>query len=444
MITEHSNFEQGIFPEPKKKWWVDSILIKLATISVLILLLLIPSSWIQSMITEREQSQQGIISQISDTWAGPQLIQGPVLVIPYKTINSTDIGYAYILPENLSIKAAVTTEPFHRGIMDATGYTSKITVQGNFAKPELSKLGIDINLLMPDKARLVLSLSDLKGLKSNPVIHIGNQSVAAEPIYDDNKTVFNKGLQASFSAIENTAFTFNYVLDLKGTNELNFLHIGKTTDVEITGDWKSPNFSGRYLPDNRKINDKGFTAKWRVLDYNQPFPQQWKGNDTLLTSQKATEEAVFGVKFNLPVDQYHKTMRTTKYSCLIILLTFVSLFLTELIRKQNIHVFNYILIGAAMIVYYTLLLSFAEHLGYDIAYLIASVSTITLISWFTSSLMANKKVAIMFAAILSTFYGFIYVIIQLEELSLLIGSIALFIVVALLMYFSRKINWEKH
>jgi len=444
MITEHPNFEQGTFPEPKKKWWVDSVLIKLAIISVLILLLLIPSSWIQSMITEREQSQQSMMSQVSDTWAGPQLIQGPVLVIPYKTINSTDIGYAYILPESLSIKAAVTTEPFHHGIIDVTGYTSKITVQGNFAKPELSKLGIDINLLLLDKARLVLSLSDLKGLKSNPVIHIGNQSVTAEPIYDDNKTVFNKGLQANFSAIENTGFTFSYTLDLKGTNDLNFLHIGKTTDVEITGDWKSPNFPGRYLPDSRNISDKGFTAKWRILDYNRPFPQQWKGNDTLLTSQKATEQAVFGVKFNLPVDQYHKTMRTTRYACLIILLTFVSLFLTEVIRKQPIHVFNYILVGAAMIVYYTLLLSFAEHLGYDIAYLIASVSTITLISWFTSSLMANKKVAVMFAAILSTFYGFIYVIIQLEELSLLIGSIALFIVVALLMYFSRKINWEKH
>jgi inner membrane protein len=440
MIT---NEEKDRFFESPKHAWYDSILVKLGIIALLILLLLIPSAWIQSMIAEREQSQQDTLKSITDTWSGNQLVQGPVLVIPYKpTATTTD--YAYVLPENLNIKAAVATELHHKGIADITQYTSKVAIQGTFSKTDLGKLGINADQLMLDKARLVFTFSDMKGLKSNPIINVQGQSIPAEPIYDDNKTIFNKGLQVAFAAPKEAGFSFNYTLELKGTNELSFLQIGKTTDVEVTGDWKSPNYSGRYSPDKSKADANGFDAKWKVLDYNRPFPQQWKGNDTLLTSKTAAAQAAFGVKFSLPIDQYRKTMRTTKYSCLIILLTFVSLFLTELIRKQRIHVFNYILIGAAMIVYYTLLLSFAEHLGYDVAYLIASISTITLISWFTSSLLANKNVAFMFAAILSTFYGFIYVIIQLEELSLLIGSIALFIVVALLMYFSRKINWEKH
>jgi inner membrane protein len=435
MIQEQEN------PEPKK-WYADAILIKLTVIAALIVALLIPSSWIQSMIDEREASEQAMRNDVSSKWSGNQLIQGPVLVLPYKKAGTQYIEYAYILPENLSIKANVKTELFHQGIIDATEYTSKIALNGNFTKPDLTKLGLDPSQILYEKARLIFSVSDLKGLKINPILHIQDQQYNPEPSYNNN-TSFSKSLQITFTLAKDEGFTFSYDLDLKGTDQLHFLHIAKTTDVEVSSDWKSPLFSGRYLPDNRNNTATGFTAKWHMLAYNRPFPQQWLNDDTLLLSKKTNEEAIFGVKFSLPVDQYRKTMRTTRYSSLIILLTFVSLFLTEVIRKQKVHVFNYALIGAAMVVYYTLLLSFAEHLGYDIAYLIASVSTIILIAWFTSSLLGNKQVAFLFGIILSIFYGFIYVLIQLEELSLLIGSCALFVIIALLMYFSRKINWEK-
>lgn len=175
-----------------------------------------------------------------------------------------------------------------------------------------------------------------------------------------------------------------------------------------------------------------------------PFPQQWVNNDTLLSSNKKLDDAVFGVKLRLPVDQYQKTTRTSKYALLIISLTFISLFLTEVIRKQRIHIFNYILIGLAMIIYYSLLLSFSEQVGYNYAYLIASISTIALVSVFIASLLKNKMATWLFAFILSVFYAFIFVIIQLEDFALIIGSIALFIIVSILMYFSRKINWDKH
>ena len=144
----------------------------------------------------------------------------------------------------------------------------------------------------------------------------------------------------------------------------------------------------------------------------------------------------------MPVDEYQKTTRTSKYAILIILLTFISLFLTELIGKKKVHAFNYILIGAAMVIYYTLLLSFSEQIGYNWAYLVASVATIVLVSVFIASLLKNTTAAIIFGIILAVFYTFIFVIIQLEDLSLLIGSMALFAIVALLMYFSRKINWD--
>jgi inner membrane protein len=438
----------------QSKWHRDSILVKLSIITIIILVLLIPSSWIQGLVTDREGYQLQMMAGITDKWSGSQLIQGPVLLLPYKkqaaattgdkNANPTDvIKTLYILPQNLQIKADVKTELFESGIYDAIVYNAKVDIQGGFNKPELSELGINPDDILYDKARLVFSLSDLKGLKNNPAINIQDQQYSAEPAIDED-IPFGEGLQVNFQLQKNQAFTFAYHLDLKGSNELNFLPIGKTTDVEVNSDWNNPGFNGRYLPDNRTVSDKGFGAKWHMLYHNRPFPQQWVNDNTVLTNEKSVKEAVFGVKLQLPIDQYRKILRTTKYATLIILLTFVSLFLTELIKKQNIHIFNYTLIGAAMVVYYTLLLSFAEQIGYTYAYLVSSASTILLISFFTASLLKNKNVAALFAFILSIFYGFIFIIIQLEDLSLLFGSIALFLIVATLMYFSRKINWDRH
>jgi len=440
-------------PEQPKNWLKESVIVKIAVIAILILALLIPSSWVQSIIQEREGTQQDVMKDVSDKWSGSQMIQGPVLVIPYKKeIRSLDankkevvrseIQTLYVLPQDLQIKANITTDTLHRGLFKGVVYNSKVMVHGNFSKLDLAKSNIDPASIQYDKARIVFSVSDLKGLKSNPIIQLKDQKLNVEPAFDA-KSPFEKGLQASFTLPKDEQLDFSFALDLKGSDELSFLHTGKTTDVEVTSNWSTPSFSGRYLPDTRNIDQKGFNAKWRMLYYNRPFPQQWVNQDTMLT-KKSSEEATFGVKLRLPVDQYQKTTRTTKYSTLIILLTFVSLFFTELIRRQYIHVFNYILIGAAMIIYYTLLLSFSEQLGFNMAYLIASLATITLISIFIASLLKNKQMAFLFGFILTTFYGFTYILIQLEQLSLMIGSILLFIIISLLMYFSRKINWEKH
>ncbi|PLW89160.1 cell envelope integrity protein CreD, partial [Mucilaginibacter sp.] len=258
--------------------------------------------------------------------------------------------------------------------------------------------------------------------------------------------VFNNGLQANINlgTVKEAGFAFDFTLDLKGSQELHFMHLGKTTDVSVKGNWRTPSFDGRYLPDERRMDTAGFKAHWRMLYYNRPYPQQWVVDNNLLTDESKLANASFGLKLRLPVDQYQKVTRTSKYAILIVLLTFVSLFLTEVIRKQRIHPFNYALIGAALVIYYTLLLSFSEQMGYNLAYIIASAATIGLVSVFIASLLKNKAAAGLFAVILSVIYLFIFVIIQLEDLALMIGSIALFIIVALLMYFSRKINWDKH
>jgi inner membrane protein len=410
---------------------------------------------IGDLIREREDRNQEMEKDVSDKWSGSQLIQGPVLVIPYKrTYNSTDannktvvkeaIENYYLLPQHLRIKATVKCESLHRGMYETIVYTTRVKVWGDF-KAEIAKLGITPAQLILSKAKLTFSITDLKGLKTNPTVNLADHEAQAEPVFNE-KGLFNNGLQAAINlpALTEKDMPFNFELDLKGSQQLSFLNTGKTTDVEVSGNWASPSFDGRYLPDYRKIDKDGFSARWGMVYFNRPFAQQWVADDSVLNKMQTYGNAIFGVKLKVPVDQYQKSMRTSKYGILIILLTFISLFLTELITKQNIHAFNYILIGAAMIVYYTLLLSFSEQVGFNIAYLIASVATITLVSIFTASLLKKRLFAMLFALILGIFYVFIYVIIQLEDLALLIGSIALFVIIAALMYFSRKINWDKH
>jgi inner membrane protein len=448
MITEQPQ------PQGFLHWLKESVTVKMAFIGLLIILLLVPSVLVQNLIQERAQRQDETEKQVSDQYSGEQLVQGPVLVIPYKKqLKETDnagkdvtkevVNNLFILPNELDYNANVSPDILHRGIFEVVVYNGTVKVSGNFTKADLGSLSITADQLMPEKAKLIFSISDLKGLKTNPQLKIAGQTATAEPAFGD--TVFSNGLQVAvnLTGIMDKTIPFEFNLDLKGSNELSFLHLGKTTDVTVKGNWGSPSFDGRYLPDTRNIDTRSntFDAKWRMLYYNRPFPQQWVDDMNVLKTKKA-DDATFGVKLRLPVDQYQKTTRSSKYAILIIMLTFISLFLTEMISKHRIHVFNYVLIGAAMIVYYTLLLSFSEQVGFTLAYLIASAATVILVAAFLRSLIKSVKTTGLFALILSLFYAFIYVISQLEDLALLVGSVALFLVVAILMYFSRKINWQ--
>jgi inner membrane protein len=224
-------------------------------------------------------------------------------------------------------------------------------------------------------------------------------------------------------------------LKLKGSNRLRFNPTGKTTTVDLKGAWGNPSFDGEFLPEQREITNETFSAKWKVLHYNRPFAQQWTEEGVKLSGSE------FGVKLIVPVDQYQKSIRTSKYGHLIIILTFVSLFLVEITKKIRIHPFQYILIAAALIIYYTLLLSFSEQLGYNIAYWIATVATVSLVSFYSFSFLKTKELVMLFTSVMTIFYSFIFVIVLQQDYSLLLGSLGLFLIIGALMYFARKVKW---
>ncbi len=446
-------------------WFGGSVLIKLGLIGFLTILLLIPSSLIQDLIAERQNRQEEVIREISDKWSGSQLVQGPVLVLPYKTTVITEdpntnksssreiMTNIYILPETLNISSKANPEMLHRGIFDAVVYNSKIEVNGKFSALELIKSNIDPAMIQWDKAKVAIGLSDLKGLKNNPLIRLGNENYEVEPDLTSLKLFSNNLIiLPNLSTGKNTAISFSFDLDLRGSEKLSFLHLGKNTSVKIEGEWNNPSFTGRYLPDERSVSGKTFSATWKMPYYNRPYPQQWIEENTILDKpdtllkekNNSDSRAVFGVDFLLPVDQYQKTTRAAKYAILVILLSFLSLFFTELLNKRNVHFLQYVLIGAAMTIYYTLLLALSEQIGFNMAYILASAATIGLIGTFIWSLLKNYKAALLFAGILSMFYGFIFVILQLQDMALLVGSVGLFVIIATLMYLSQKISWEQN
>jgi inner membrane protein len=451
-------------------WIQDSIMIKLLSIGILSLILLIPSALIEDLIYERQQRADEVIDEVADKWSAAQTLSGPFLVIPYTKQQVIDLGRegketreyeekAFFLPHQLDVKGTIEPQVLHRGIFDAVVYGSELQIQSVFTKPDFKTLSIPEDRVLWSKAYLMFGITDVRGIQDSLILTVGGVPLESEPSNNIGVSIASNVRQekkdyaatASPDPLNNNGITtklpwnsaedfsgnVNIKLSLKGSKRLDFIPAGKTTTVNLAGTWNNPSFDGEFLPEAREITESGFNASWQVLHFNRPFPQQWTEDNQVLSG------ADFGVKLLIPVDQYQKSTRTAKYGILIILLTFMALFLVEITQKIRIHPFQYILIGAALIIYYTLLLSFSEHVGYNLAYIISSVATVALIGAYSRSFFPHVKLSMLFSGLLVVFYVFIYVIILQQDFALLIGSVGLFVIIGTLMYFSRKVRWYK-
>lgn len=434
-------------------WLQGSITIKLLSIAFLLLILLVPLSWVMDLVQERQTRSDEVLLDITSKWSGKQTISGPIIVLPYKYTEIIrqkgeeskaveHIGRAFFLPVDLKITGNVEPQVLHRGIYDAVVYESSLSINAQWRKEDAMALKI-IGQILWEEAYMVLGISDLRGITENPVITQGEQQHVAEPsnhlgVHYGDETI--TGLVAKLNWTDYAGFDLPVSLKLKfkGSRGLDFVPIGKTTTVLISGPWSNPSFNGEFLPDSRAISNQGFKAEWKILHYNRPFVQEWIGEESDVTGYN------FGVELLIPVEQYQKSMRTSKYGHLVILLSFISLFLVEISQKIRIHPFQYILTGSALIIYYTILLSFSEQIGYHAAYLISSLATVGLLTLYSKTFLPSNRLVALFSLLLTLFYGFIFVIIIQQDFSLLIGSIGLFIMIGAMMYFTRKITWYKN
>ena len=420
-----------------RNWQIS---IKLITICVVMLLLLIPKAMITSLINEREYTSQSARNEIMGKWSGSQTVRGPILTVPYTIYEKNNKGeiypitqYCHFLPKTLNIDGDIKPEELKRSIYKSVVYESNLKISGHFESPDFEKLKVNKDDIMWDKAELSVSISDLRGISNQVSMKWNGKSHIFSPVLN-YKIIGKEGISVN---LPEAAFPANFEIDLilKGSYNLEFAPFGESTKVNLTSTWNDPGFDGYYLPSKRDVTSEGFTSEWNILHFNRNFPQEWINNNYEPTS------CDFGVNLVSVANHYQKNSRSAKYSSLIIVLIFLSFFLNEIIMKQRVHPFQYILIGFAVLLFYVLLLSFSEHAGFNFAYLISSVLVTLLVLLYSKTFLKTWKNSILLTLILIISFAFIFILLQLESYALLAGSIGLFVVLGAAMFFTRKINW---
>jgi inner membrane protein len=438
---ETSNYAESNSAENKTSR-SNKILIKGAITAGLIGIMMIPTVFISDLVHERQARNESVVKEVDSRWAMAQTLTGPYIYLPYKkfVVDASNkpalvTSHLLMLPDSKQVDGRIDHELRERSIYKVLLYRASISDQGNF----ILQLPKDI---APDQiqwadAKICFGISDFKGIEERLVIRFnGSDNELSPGLPTDDAD--EKGLSAPIviSALD-MGKTLNYQIHLKikGSEVLHFVPLGGNSHYTLESTWPSPSFDGNNLPSERTVSEKGFAAVWNFNKANLPF-------GTVLNDFKFDQSAIaFGVTMVQPADQYAKTNRSIKYAILIIGLTFSLFFIIELMQHKPIHPVQYVLIGLGLVIFYSLLLAISEFLDFDYAYLIASVGTILLIGLYAKSHFKSWKSSGIFSGVLTLLYGFIFVLIRLEDTALLVGSIGLFIILALTMYASKKVNW---
>jgi inner membrane protein len=408
----------------------------------LILIMMIPTVFVSNLVTEREQRQREVVKEVSSKWASEQTLAGPYVYIPY-TLTGEDNDrkpvliqrHLVLLPDNLSVTGTISPEIRPRSIYKVLLYRSRLQTSGNFLLHIPKE--IDPASLRLQDARICFGITDFKGIEERISVDFNGASYELSPglpVADIDENGLSAPVNLALTDLDKP-LNFGMQVKIKGSELLHFVPLAGNSQFSLQSTWANPSFDGNNLPAERKVDDSGFAAKWMFNKANLPFGTVLQG------AAFDKKNFSFGVSMLQPADQYAKTMRSVKYAILFIGLTFSLFFIVELMQKKPVHPVQYVLVGLALVIFYTLLLSISEFVVFDQAYWIASAATILLITLYAKSHFESWKTAALFAAVLSGLYGFIFVLIRLEDTALLVGSIGLFLVLALVMYTSRKINW---
>ena len=423
-----------------------SVTLKLLTITILMLLLLIPAAMIRSIIQERESLNTEATNEVSSKWADAQQINGPILTIPLiyefevENKKTTTTKYWHLLPENLNIDGNIVPEKLKRGIYEVVVYRSNLNVSGDFnisPRPDPQNL----KEIQYDQAFLTIGITDLRGIQNQINLNWNGKNLYVQPGSKLTDIIYS-GITIDTPDLREQAnqnIAFDYTVNLQGSKNLSFIPVGNTTNVKLKSTWPSPSFNGNFLPDDREISEDGFTAFWSVLQLNRNYPQTWIGDG----NKQQMQESSFGVDLIKPIDDYQKSLRSAKYAAMAIALTFLIFFLVEILNKKKIHPFQYALVGLALCLFYILLVSISEHSNFNVAYGISSVGIVVMISLYSLSVFKKLNLSLILITTLCGIYGFLFVTLQLADYALLMGSIGLLLILGLTMYFTRNINWYK-
>jgi len=435
--------------------WLRSSTVKLVVIGVLALGLWIPTAIIGAVVQERSSHRDEVVEEVSATWGADQTIAGPVLSVPVRsTIGPDDKGrhrmvtrWAHILPDDLEVTGQLVPEIRYRAIYEVVLYTSRLRLVGSFSPPDAGGLGVAPENVMWERAVVSLGVTDAVGLREIPRLTWNGETMELEPGVGRDPFGGALGARVPLKAPdESTELAFSVDLELAGSEGLAFLPVARDTRVRLTAPWPDPSFGGSFLPVERSIDDDGFEARWKVLSLNRDVPQNWvERAEEFDSAVEKLRCAAFGVRLLFPVDGYQRTMRSVKYSLIFSLLTFLGFFAVELATGSSIHPVQYIVIGFALCLFYLLLLSLSELMSFNLAYLVAAAGIVGQVTGYCHAILRRKRCTVSCLAVLAVVYGSLFIMLQLTELALLMGSLLLVLLCTVLMVVTRRLGWaEEH
>ena len=419
-----------------------SMTLKIVSIGLLILLLLIPATMVQDVIRERQDRRNAVVREISDKWGTRQTIAGPFISVPYTVFVEDSSGkthakrnWLHLLPDTLDVAGELRPEVRYRSIFEAVLYTAHLTLTGTFVIPDAGQLSMVSTNIVWGQARAVLGITDMRGIQENIVISVNGTHYDADPgLPSPDLAAAGVSVQLG-SLTPNQQCRFACELTVNGSEELHIIPAGKTTRVALASRWPSPSFNGAFLPAERTVSSDGFSARWKVLHLNRNYPQYWAG------AQYKTTDSAFGLKLILTADIYQKSMRLAKYAVMFLALTFAAFFFSEVLNRRRLHPIQYILVGLALLVFYTLVLALSEHMRFNYAYLLSAAAVGLMISGYAKAVTASTRFALIIFGVLCVLYGYLFIVLQLEDYALLLGSAGLLLILAIIMFVTRSINW---
>jgi inner membrane protein len=438
--------------QPSLRMKSRSMGVKLIVVCGLALLMTIPALFVGALVEDRTQRAADVIREISGHVGGPQTFLGPTLVIPYNIppqfqADNAKHGMYLVFPARASARIKTATEERRRSLFKVPVFQADLQLDAAFdltGVPAAVPQGAELDW---SRAEIIVGVSEPRGALADAFLTADGKTSTLAPAEnttaisiggDQNEhiklTLFGARVQGL--AKPNAQFNVTAALRFSGAQRIAVLAYGKTTHLSVQGDWPSPGFDGGFLPLNRNVASNGFAAEWSV-----PFIARGvraEGQSDTITGLDAT---ALGVSFIEVADPYQSVNRSLKYALLFVGLLFLSYFLFEVTTGKLVHPAQYVLVGIAQIIFYLLLLSIAERVGFNTGFLLAGAATVALLSANAAWVFSSRLQGVRALAIFSLLYALIYLLLRLEDNALLVGAVASFLAVAAAMYFTRSIDW---
>jgi inner membrane protein len=433
----------------------QNLMIKVLILSGLAIAFAIALLTIEGVMSGRQRYRDQATAEVARSTAGSQVLTGPIMVVKFRErLTAPAAGGAtppppalrddevVLLPDSLLIRSTVKVEERYRGIYRVQVYRATQRLTGVFRIPARLGLGPTRDLVEAEPGLLALGVSDSRGLRRPPEVALGGVAAAVEP--GTGQTWLEQGFSASVGPVlaqQATRVPFEIDLELIGTDRLTFVPVGSSTHAEMESEWPHPSFTGGFLPDERTITDKGFRASWQLSRYATGVDALIQGRRMKSKPELSTSD--FGVRFVTPVDVYQQSTRAVKYGMLFVILTFAGFFLFEVLKRMAVHPIQYGMAGAAIAMFFLLLISLSEHVPFALAYLLASAGCVGLLAFYVGHVLRSAARGLGFGGLLAGLYAVLYVLLLSEDYALLLGSLLLFAVLGAVMFMTRRVDWYR-